>query len=73
MTQVKEPEAKYALAADSGSRVKSTSDSRLDYSEGALILQVTGDIPVKRIQEAGIQTRDDKILSGEVSPAGKIA
>ena len=42
-----------------------------DYSEGALILQVTGDIPVKRIQEAEIQTRDGKTLSGEVSPEGK--
>ena len=42
-----------------------------DYSEGTLILQVTGDIPVKRIQEAEIQTRDGKTLSGEVSPEGK--
>ena len=82
MTQVKEPAAKYALAADSESRVKSTISLRthddkevgmldFDYSEGALILQVTGDIPVKRIQEAEIQTRDGKTLSGEVSPEGK--
>ena len=82
MTQVKEPAAKYALAADSESRTKSaislrTSDDNevgtldFDYSEGALILQVTGDIPVKRIQEAEIQTRDGKILSGEVSFEGK--
>jgi len=82
MTQVKEPAAKYALAADSESRAKSaislrTSDDNevgtldFDYSEGALILQVTGDIPVKRIQEAEIQTRDGKILSGEVSFEGK--
>jgi probable addiction module antidote protein len=82
MTQVKEPAAKYALAADSESRVKSTISLRthddkevgildFDYSEGALILQVTGDIPVKKIQEAEIQTRDGKTLSGEVSPAGK--
>jgi len=81
MTQVKEPVAKYALAADSESRTKSaislrTSDDNevgtldFDYSEGALILQVTGDIPVKRIQEAEIQTRDGKILSGEVSQEG---
>jgi probable addiction module antidote protein len=81
MTQVKEPAAKYALAADSESRTKSaislrTSDDNevgtldFDYSEGALILQVTGDIPVKRIQEAEIQTRDGKILSGEVSQEG---
>jgi len=82
MTQVKEPASKYALAADSESRTKSsislrTSDDNevgtldFDYSEGSLILQVTGDIPVKRIQEAKIQTRDGKILSGEVSAEGK--
>jgi probable addiction module antidote protein len=79
MTQVKEPAAKYALAADSESRTKSaislrTHDDKevgmldFDYSEGALILQVTGDIPVKKIQEAEIQTRDGKTVSGEVSP-----
>ena len=82
MTQVKEPAAKYALAADSESRTKSsislrTSDDtevgtlEFDYSEGALILQVTGDIPVKKIQEAETQTRDGKTLSGEVSLEGK--
>jgi len=82
MTQVKEPAAKYALAADSQSRTKSaislrTSDDNevgtldFDYTEGNLILQVTGDIPVKRIQEAEIQMRDGKTLSGEVSPEGK--
>jgi probable addiction module antidote protein len=82
MTQVKEPAAKYALAADSESRTKSaislrTSDDTevgtldFDFSEGALILQVTGDIPVKKIQEAEIQTRDGKTLSGNVSPEGK--
>ena len=82
MTQVKETAAKYALAADSESRVKSTISLRthddkevgmldFDYSEGALILQVTGDIPVERIQEAEIQTRDGKTFSGEVSPGGK--
>ena len=81
MTQVKEPAAKYALAADSESRTKSaislrTSDDNevgtldFDYSEGALILQVTGDIPVKRIQEAEIQTRDGKTVSEEVLPGG---
>jgi hypothetical protein len=82
ITQVKEPAAKYALAADSESRTKSaislrTSDDRevgtldFDYNEGALILQVTGDIPVKRVQEAEIQTRDGKTLSAEVSLEGK--
>jgi probable addiction module antidote protein len=82
LTQVKEPPSKYALAADSESHTKTaialrTSDDNevgtlsFDYSEGALILQVTGDIPVKRIQEAEIQTRDGKTLSGEVSPEGQ--
>jgi probable addiction module antidote protein len=81
-TQVKEPAAKYALAADSESRTKSaislrTSDDNevgtldFDYNEGALILQVTGDISLKRVQEAEIQTRDGKILSGGVSVEGK--
>jgi probable addiction module antidote protein len=82
MTQVKEAATKYALAADSESRAKGsislgTSDDNevgtleFDYSEGALILHVTGAIPVKRIQAAEIQTRDGKTLSGEVSPAGQ--
>jgi probable addiction module antidote protein len=82
MTQVKEPAAKYVLAADSESRTKSaislrTSDDNevgtldFDYNEGALILQVTGDIPLKRVQEAEIQTRDGKIFSGGVSVEGK--
>ena len=81
LTHVKEAPAKYALAADSESRTKSaillrTSDENevgtldFDYSEGALILQVTGNIPVKSVQEAEIQTRDGKILSGEVSQEG---
>lgn len=82
MTQVKEPAAKYALAADSESRTKSVISLRtgddnevgtldFDYNEGALILQVTGDIPLKRVQEVEIQTRDGKILSGGVSVEGK--
>jgi hypothetical protein len=82
MTQVKEPAANYALAADSESRTKSaislrTSDDRemgtleFDYGEGALILQVTGDIPVKSVQEAEIQTHDGKTLSADVSLEGK--
>jgi probable addiction module antidote protein len=81
VTQIRGPAAKYALAADSESRTKSeilvrTSAENevgtldFDYSEGALILQVTGNIPVKSVQEAEIQTRDGKILSGEVSQEG---
>ena len=82
MAQVKEDAAKYDLAADSELRAKSvitlrTSDDKevgtldFDYNVGALILQVTGDIPVKRVQEAEIQTRDGKSLSGKVSLEGK--
>ena len=80
--QVKEPGTKYALAADSESHAKSpislrTSDGNdvgtleFDFNKGALILQVTGDVPVRRVQEAEIQTRDGKILSGEVSVEGE--
>ena len=80
--QVKEGAAKYARAADTESRTKGaislrTSDDKavgtldFDFNAGALILQVTGDIPLKRIQDAEIQTRDGKILSGEVSVEGK--
>ena len=80
--QVKEPGTKYALAADSESRAKSpmslrTSDDKemgtleFDFNKGALILQVTGDVPVKRVEEAEIQTWDGKILSGEVSVEGE--
>jgi probable addiction module antidote protein len=82
LTQVKEPAAKYVLAADSQSRTKSTISLRtsddnelgtlaFDDTEGTLILQATGDIPVKRIQAAKIQTRDGKTVSGKVSLAGK--
>jgi probable addiction module antidote protein len=83
MTRVKEPAAgKYALAADSESRAQGaislrTSDDNevgtldFDYSEGALILQVTGNIPLERIQEAEIQTCDGKTISGEVVKKGK--
>lgn len=82
MTQVKETAAKYALAADSESATKSTisvttSDDKevgtleFDYGAGALILQVTGDVPVKRVQEAEVRTRDGKTLSAGVSVEGK--
>ena len=82
MTQVKEPAAKYGLAAESNLQTQSvislrTKDDKelgtldFDYSSGALIFQATGDIPLKNIQEAEIQTRDGKILSGEVSLQGE--
>jgi probable addiction module antidote protein len=82
MTQVKEPAAKYALAADSESRTKSSISLRtrddnevgtleFDYNAGALILQVTGDIPQKKVQEAEIQTQDGKVYSGGVSIEAK--
>ncbi len=80
--QVKEPGAKYGLAADSKSRAKSpislsTSDGNevgtleFDFNKSALIFQVTRDFPVKRVQDAEIQTRDGKILSREVSVEGE--
>jgi probable addiction module antidote protein len=82
MTQVKEPADKYALAADSESAIKSaisltTGDDKevgmlhFDYTAGALILHVTGDIPVKMVQEAEIQTHDGRTLSAGVSVEGK--
>lgn len=82
LTQVKEPTAKYALAADSESHTKSaisltTSDDKevgtldFDYSAGALILRATGNIPLKRVQEVEIQTRDGRTLSAGVSVEGK--
>ena len=78
MTQVTEPEARYALAAEAKSRAKNLISFRtrddnevgtleFDYNLGALILQVTGSIPQNRVQEAEIQTRDGKVHSGEVS------
>jgi probable addiction module antidote protein len=82
IAQVKEPTPKYALAADTESRSKNaislrTSDDQevgtldFEYKDGSLILQATGDLPLKRVQEAEIQTRDGKILSGEISVEGK--
>ena len=78
---MKEPAATYDLAADteSGAKaavsVRTTKDKDVgtltfDFSAGALVLQVTGDLPLKRVQEVEIQTRDGKILSGEVSFEG---
>lgn len=82
ITQVKEPAAKYALAADSEPDIKGpislrTRDDKevgtldFDYIAGALIVQVTGDIPVKKVQGAEIRTRDGKTHSGDVSLEGK--
>jgi probable addiction module antidote protein len=82
MTQVKEPAAKYALAADSESPTKSaislrTSDDNevgtleFDYADGTLVFQVTGDIPLGKVQEAEIRTRDGRTLTGKVSVQGK--
>jgi probable addiction module antidote protein len=82
MTYVKETPVKYALAADSGSSAKSaislkTSDDKevgildFDFNKGALILQITGDVSVKRVKNAEIRTRDGKIHSGEISVEGK--
>lgn len=80
--QVKEPTPKYALAADTEARTKSTislrtSDDKevgtldFDYKDGALILQITGEMPLKRVQDAEIQTRDGKLFTGDISVQGK--
>lgn len=80
--QVKEPTPKYALAADTEARTKSTislrtSDDKevgtldFDYKDGALILQITGEMSLKRVQDAEIQTRDGKIFTGDISVRGK--
>jgi probable addiction module antidote protein len=82
IAHVKEPAATYALSADTESRAKAAVSVRttedkdvgtltFDFSAGALVLQVKGDIPLKRVQDVEIQTRDGKILSGEVSFEGK--
>ena len=81
-TQVKEPATKYALAADSEPSTKSavsltTDDGKemgtleFDFREGGLILQVSGGLPVKQVQEAEIQTRDGKKFSEDISIEGK--
>jgi len=78
MGQVKEPTREYALAADTSARSKGaipfrTTDDKemgtlnLDYKNGFLFLQLTGDIQIKPVREAEIQTRDGRIVSGEVS------
>ena len=82
MTQVKEPAAKYALAADTEFRSKNaillrTTDGQevgaleFDYTDNTLILQVTGEIPLSHIKEAEIRTRDGKVIPGGVSVEGK--
>jgi probable addiction module antidote protein len=82
IAQVKESTPKYKLAADTESHSKNaislrTTDNQevgtldFDYKDGTLILQATRDLPLKRVQEAEIQTRDGKIFSGEVSVEGK--
>jgi probable addiction module antidote protein len=82
IAHVKEPAATYAIAADTESRAKAavsvgtTEDKDVgtltfDFSAGALVLQVKGDIPLKRVQNVEIKTQDGKILSGEVSLEGK--
>jgi probable addiction module antidote protein len=81
MTHVEEAAAKYALAAEAKTPRKSaislrTKDDKevgtleFDFTKGTLILQITGDIPVKAVQRAEIQTQDGKIYSGEVSVEG---
>lgn len=81
-TQVKEPTPQYALAADTDSRQKTetalrTSDDKevgtleFDYTDNTLAFRVTGDIPLGKVQEAEIRTRDGRTLTGKVSVQGK--
>ena len=82
IAHVKEPAATYALAADTESPSTTTVSVRtnenkevgtlnFDFSTGALILQVTVDIPLEKVREAEIETRDGKIRSGGVLVGGK--
>jgi hypothetical protein len=79
---VKERGDSYALAAGTESRTKSaitlrTSDDNevgtltFDYTAGALILEVTGQISANRVQEAEIQTGDGRTLPARISVEGK--
>ena len=82
IAKAKKPTHEYALAADTEALSKkaivlrTTDDLEVgeldfNYMDSTLILQVTGDLPLKRVQEAEIETRDGKILPGEVSVEGK--
>lgn len=81
-TQVKEPTPQYTLAADTDSRQKTqtalrTSDNKevgtleFDYTDNTLVFRVTGDIPLGKVQEAEIRTRDGRTLTGKVSVQAK--
>ena len=82
VAHIKEPTASYALAAETESRTKSaitlrTSDNdevgtlSFDYAAGALILEVTGQISLNKVQEAEIQTGDGRTLPAKISVEGK--
>jgi probable addiction module antidote protein len=82
IAHVKEPADTYGLAADTESRAKTAVSVRttedkdvgtldFDFSAGALVLQVKGDIPLKRVQDVEIQTRDGTTFAGGVSLEGK--
>ena len=81
-TQVKEPTPQYVLAADTDPHQKTvttlrTSDDqevgtlKFDYTDSTLVFHVTGDIPLREVQEVEIQTRDGRTLTGKVSVQGK--
>lgn len=82
VTQVKEPTPQYALAADTDFHQRAetalrTSDDQevgtleFDYTDSTLVFHVTGDIPLREVQEAEIRTRDGRTLTGKVSVQGK--
>ena len=81
VTQVKEPTPQYALAADTDFHQRAetalrTSDDQevgtleFDYTDSTLVFHVTGDIPLREVQEAEIRTRDGRTLTGKVSVQG---
>ena len=82
MGQVKEATCEYALAADTSIRSKgaiafgTTEDQEVgtlefDYKEGALFLQLTGDIPVSPVREAELQISDGRKVTRGVTVGEK--
>ena len=76
--QIKEPTPEYALAADTEAHQRSqielrTADDKevgrleFDHADSALVFYVTSNIPVKRVHEVEIQTRDGQTLTGSVT------
>ncbi len=78
VTQVKEAMSQYALAADTDSTEKTeillrTPDDKeigrleFDDTDGALLMRVTSDLPLKEVKQAEIRTNDGQVLTSQVS------